>query len=189
MTPGGADRRTAVRSLGPVVVLAGVVAVLVALLTFGWLAWRSSRSAGQPPAKTVGVRSYDIDDRRHVAGTVRYEVRPPVGGAHAPTWQPCGFYAAPVANEEAVHSMEHGAAWITYDPELPASEVASLRALAEEPYTLVSPYDDLPTAVVVSSWGRQLRLASVGDPRLADFLDEFRDSAEAPEPGGPCDEG
>ena len=54
---------------------------------------------------------------------------PPVGGAHNPTWQNCmgDVYAAPIANEHAVHSLEHGAVWITYQPGLPADQVDKLQ--------------------------------------------------------------
>jgi hypothetical protein len=47
---------------------------------------------------------------------VDYPQSPPVGGPHNPIWQNCGFYSKPVRDEYAVHSMEHGAVWITYSP-------------------------------------------------------------------------
>jgi hypothetical protein len=49
-----------------------------------------------------------------------------------------------VRNETAVHSMEHGAVWITYRPDLPAEQVDKPRELAtSKTYVLVSPYPDL----------------------------------------------
>ena len=76
-------------------------------------------------------------------------------------WQNCGFYESPVRNENAVHSMEHGAVWITYQPDLPADQVELPRNLAhDDSYVLVSPYPDLSTPVVVSAWGKQLQLDS-----------------------------
>jgi hypothetical protein len=52
---------------------------------------------------------------------------PPVGGIHSGIWQNCGIYDEPVLAKNAVHSMEHGAVWITYRPDLPAGDVDRLR--------------------------------------------------------------
>jgi Protein of unknown function (DUF3105) len=125
--------------------------------------------------------------RRHVEHPVRYEQSPPVGGKHAPYWQDCGFYSKPVRNENAVHSMEHGAVWITYRPGLPEKQVDKLRQMAEsQTQVLVSPYPDLPSPVVASAWGEQLRLDSATDPRLKQFVKIFRRGSQAPEPDAPC---
>ena len=35
----------------------------------------------------------------------------------------CGIYDKPVPSERAVHNLEHGAIWITYQPSLPQSEM------------------------------------------------------------------
>ncbi|MCP5096317.1 MAG: DUF3105 domain-containing protein, partial [Chloroflexi bacterium] len=51
----------------------------------------------------------------------------------------------------AVHSMEHGAVWITYQPDLPADEIIELQDLVRgQPFLLLSPYPDLRGPVVVT---------------------------------------
>ncbi len=40
-----------------------------------------------------------------------------------------------------MHSLEHGAVWITYDPALPDSDVETLQERLDENYTLLSPYE------------------------------------------------
>ena len=133
------------------------------------------------------VETFEGLTKLHVDGPVQYTQTPPVGGNHAPVWQNCGFYREPVANENAVHSLEHGAVWVTYSPDLPAPQVDILRDLAaDQSYVLVSPYPGLPTPVVASAWGVQLRLPSAGDRRLRAFVDRYRQSPQAPEPGAPC---
>ena len=116
----------------------------------------------------------------------RADAQPPVGGIHHPLWQPCGYYDQPIPNEKAVHSLEHGAIWITHRPDLPAAEIATLATLARSRnYVLVSPWPDgLPSPVVVTGWGRQLRLQSVSDPRLNQFV--LRYAGQGPEVNGPC---
>ena len=125
--------------------------------------------------------------RDHVAGAVVYPQTPPVGGKHSATWQNCGVYSAPVPNENAVHSLEHGAMWITYRPDLPASEIATVVGdTSGEPYALVSPYPGLPSPIVASAWGVQLKLNSASDPRLKSFIETYKSGSRAPEPGGEC---
>jgi hypothetical protein len=135
-----------------------------------------------------GVESFEIPSRFHTEGPVFYEQSPPVGGDHAPVWQNCGFYDAPVRNENAVHSLEHGVVWITYRPDLLSPEqIEALRVLASNhSHLLVSPYPDLPAPVVASAWGRQLRLEGAYDPRLEQFVDAFERGSQSPEPEGPC---
>ena len=73
------------------------------------------------------VKTYKVT-RDHTTDPVTYAQTPPVGGDHNPTWLNCGVYTAPVKNELAVHALEHGAVWVTYDPDLPADQVAKLTA-------------------------------------------------------------
>jgi hypothetical protein len=86
-----------------------------------------------------------------------------------------------------VHSQEHGAVWITYQPDLPEAEVKALDKLAETRYVLVSPYPDLEDPIVASAWGAQLRLDAADDPRLGAFIERY--AGNGPEPGANCDQG
>ena len=97
-------------------------------------------------------------------------------------------YDAPVRPENAVHSQEHGAVWITYQPDLAESDREALAELAvDQPYVLISPYPELEDPVVASAWGAQLRVDDVDDPRLQAFIDRY--AGNGPEPGAPCDNG
>jgi hypothetical protein len=44
----------------------------------------------------------------------------------------------------------------------------------------------LSTPVVASAWGKQLRLKSVDDPKLQEFIRAYRKGPQTPEPGAPC---
>ena len=139
-----------------------------------------------------GVEDFGEQTSNHVETDVEYAQDPPVGGDHlpAPRWQDCGYYSAPVQDEAGVHSLEHGAVWITYDPELPTEQVSQLEKLAaDNSYLLVSPREDLPSAVVASAWGLQLKLDDVSDERLAAFMVKYMQGEQTPEPGAPCSGG
>ncbi|HSH81963.1 MAG TPA: DUF3105 domain-containing protein, partial [Herpetosiphonaceae bacterium] len=157
------SRPTPARRVAGGLIMAGALS----LLAFRWIPQLPSLQAAPPP----GVQSFEVTERDHVQVPVNYPQTPPVGGDHALRWQTCGFYDVPVASENVVHSMEHGAVWITYRPDLGVEEIDSLRRLASRwTHVLVSPFPDLPAPVVASAWGRQLRLDSAGDPRLLQFI-------------------
>ena len=143
------------------------------------------KAASGPPS---GVKTYDVGPAgQHTEGDVDYAQSPPVGGEHNPVWQNCGFYTEPIRDENAVHSLEHGAVWITYRPGLPQDEMERLRDWAQSnSYVLVSPYPDQDSPVVASAWGKQLTLESAMDPDLLQFVNAYSQGPQTPEPGAAC---
>jgi hypothetical protein len=142
---------------------------------------------GRGPAGTIaGVQTF-TEERNHVAGKVNYPQTPPAGGNHSPVLLNCGIYTSPVPNENAVHDLEHGAVWITYLPTLPVADIATLTTYAQgQTYLDLSPYPGLPAPVVVSAWGKQLRLTGASDPRLQAFVKKYKQGPQTPEPGAAC---
>lgn len=144
--------------------------------------------AAQRAADLSLVETFEVTDRSHTNLDVQYPESPPVGGAHAPIWLACGVYDEPVRDENAVHDLEHGAVWITHDPDLSAAEVDRLAAQLPD-NGILSPYDGLASPVVVTVWGARLRLDGVDDERLGLFLEEYGDGHTAPEFGVSCEGG
>ena len=190
--PPGPERRSRARrdAIGVGVVVAALAAVvaLVAWTGGGNDAGGIDDRATAPTSAPAGVRIFDARSQAHVSGPVDYPETPPVGGAHDPTWQNCGFYSEAIVKERGVHSLEHGAVWVTYRPGLAGDQLDILRQLASsQSHILVSPWaGGLPSPVVTSAWGRQLGLDSAADPRLAEFVRAFRTGPQTPEPGAPC---
>ena len=137
-----------------------------------------------------GIVHEEIATREHAEGTVKYDRSPPIGGQHAPVWADCSgtAYDKPIRNENAVHALEHGAAWITVAPDLGAADLARLRAVVVgKDYTLMSPYPGLRTPVSLQAWGFQLALSTVDMTLVNRFLRDLRDNpSNAPEPHGVC---
>ncbi|MFN2346302.1 MAG: DUF3105 domain-containing protein [Dermatophilaceae bacterium] len=131
------------------------------------------------------VQSFTVE-AAHVETPVSYPQGPPVGGEHSPVWLNCGIYDQPVPNENAVHSLEHGAVWVTYRPDLSPAQVAQLRDALPDTYAILSPYPDLTSPVVASAWGKQLALTGPDDPRLDAFIGAYRQGPQTPEPGALC---
>jgi hypothetical protein len=166
------------------IVIAAIVVALIATFVVV-VALDSRQQAAQRPPE--GVDTIEVASREHVEGSVDYEQDPPAGGEHKPVWQNCGVYEEPINSENAIHSLEHGAVWVTYRPELPEEQVQQLQDLAEgESYVLLSPMEDLPSPVVASAWGKQLRLDGASDQRLERFVRAFQQGPQTPEPGAAC---
>lgn len=160
-------------------------AVVLVLVIAGGVTAIVLHSRG-PQVSLAAVQTF-TETRNHVSGTVTYPQTPPAGGDHDPTWLNCGIYTAPVRNENAVHDLEHGAVWITYQPSLAKADIATLTKFAKgQTYLDLSPYPNLPAPVVVSAWGKQLKLTGADDPRLEAFVKEYKQGSQTPEPGSPC---
>ena len=156
----------------------GIVLVLVAAIVFS-----SAAPRGVPEA----TESVAVGEPRHVEGDIYGEDEVPAGGAHAPVWLNCGSYDTPVAAENAVHSLEHGAVWITYRPDLGAEQIARLgRFTGSLDKVIVSPVPGQSVSIVATAWGNRLELTDAADSRLEQFVNEFEGSLDAPEPGGRC---
>ncbi|RIJ70348.1 DUF3105 domain-containing protein [Nakamurella silvestris] len=124
---------------------------------------------------------------------VAYQHFPPMGGSHDGYWAACNgvVYQVPVRNENMVHSLEHGAVWITYNPEtLSADDIEAVSALAEgQNYLMVSPYPGLKSPLSLQSWGHQLELDSPWDERLYQFVYALRQNPYlTPEINATCDQ-
>jgi hypothetical protein len=129
--------------------------------------------------------------RDHVEGPVDYpgsSTAPPVGGPHNGVPQSCQAYTSPVANEHAVHSLEHGAVWITYNPDkVSAKDIAVLKAdLEDSPYRMLSPYPGLKAPISLQAWGEQVFLDKATDKRVKRFLELFTQGPQDLEKGAAC---
>jgi hypothetical protein len=165
---------------------------LVMVLIVGAVTWAIVDTVRNRPDLSA-VQVYDDpttpDDNlpaNHVNTPVTYEQTPPVGGDHHPTWWNCGVYDEPVPSEHAVHALEHGAVWITYQPDLPAEQVEQLEEVADQDFLLLSPYEGLDSPIYLSAWGHQLAVDSADDDRIEAFISDFKQGPQTPEPGAAC---
>lgn len=131
----------------------------------------------------------------HVSSTQRvaYDRFPPVGGPHDGTWAACNGVVYPVAmrDENMVHTLEHGAIWITYNPKTAsASDVETLKGLVQGvDFMVMSPYPTLDSPISLQAWGHQLKVDSASDPRVKQFITALlRNPYNYPEVGATCEQ-
>lgn len=173
--------------LGGIAVIAILVGVVVTSATPPPPTSQNLTAAERAALEIDGLETFDSIEGIHVETAVDYDMTPPAGGPHNPTWLNCGVYEEEVPAEYAVHSLEHGAVWVTYDPEqVSGDDLNALRDLMPSSYIILSPYTGLDAPVVASAWANQVQLDGVDDPRLIDFIVKFRAAPTAPEPGALC---
>jgi Protein of unknown function (DUF3105) len=123
---------------------------------------------------------------------VAYDKHPPLGGAHDQVWASCNgvVYDQAVRTEHMVHSLEHSAVWIAYNPDqLDEQGVSALAEKVEgQPYLMLSPYPGIDSPIAMQSWNHQLKVDDAGDERIDQFIQALRaNEYTTPEPGAPCD--
>lgn len=188
------------RNWGPIALFTAVGVIAVGII--GFAAWPAFKPGGagyawETRAEQInGVVNYRAQGEiptGHKWGSIAYPQNPPVGGEHIypQAWQQCmgNIYEHPIPNEHAVHSLEHGAVWLTYRSDLPAEQVATLaEKIKGKQYTMMSPVEGLDKAVSVQAWGYQLKLDDVNDSRIDDFISTLAKVASV-ETGATCSGG
>lgn len=162
-----------------VVVLAGVVALAVDL----------AQPEAPPPPELEAVETFPDMGGQHIADgepAPAYNSDPPTSGPHSATPAPCGIYRSPVPDVSSLHSMEHGAIVVQYDPGLSQTEIEELeeigRSIGGE--IIVAPRPGNPAAVALTAWTKLLLLNQVDSDVISGFEREFGN--RSPEPAAQC---
>ncbi|MEU9662344.1 DUF3105 domain-containing protein [Streptomyces chartreusis] len=148
------------------------------------------KTAGKLVADKDGLKTWKGTlGRTHVTESVKYPVEPPVGGDHDRVWMNCNgdVYTKAVNNMNAVHSLEHGAVWVTYNSKAPKADVEALAAKVKQtPYTLMSPDDGQQDPIMLTAWGVQRTVTGAKDPNVGKFFETYVQGKQTPEPGAAC---
>lgn len=187
----GTKKKTSARAKGKaapennrnrnILLAVGIVAIVAVMAGLLYLALR-------PAEAIAGVVQFPRPSRAHETGLdIPFGELPPVGGTHDPVWQNCGTYDEPLNTPNVVHSMEHGAIWISYQPDLPAEEITAIQdAVRGQNFLVVSPYPEQRSPIVLTGWGVQLELDSLDDDRFDAFIEQYRVGPNTPERGASC---
>ncbi|MFF5517634.1 DUF3105 domain-containing protein [Streptomyces coeruleorubidus] len=193
------ERRNRILTItASVVIVCGLVAggvVLVRSQSDGGSDTAASDSSGKGKFVTGkdGVKTWEGElARNHVNKAVKYASVPPVGGDHNLAWMNCNgdVYTKKINNTNAVHSLEHGAVWVTYNADAKKADIDALAAKVKKtPYTLMSPLDEQKDPIMLSAWGHQRTVTGASDPDVDKFFEKFVQGKQTPEPGAACTNG
>ncbi|MFH9083503.1 DUF3105 domain-containing protein [Streptomyces sp. NPDC017673] len=151
---------------------------------------KNAGDSGKFTTGADGVKTWSGKlSRTHVTTKVSYPMHPPVGGNHNPVWLNCNgdVYTKAVPEENAVHSLEHGAVWVTYTDKAAKADVDALAAKVKKtPYSLMSPYQNQEAPLILSAWGHQVAVKSAKDPEVDKFFATYVQGQQTPEPGASC---
>jgi hypothetical protein len=189
------ERRSRILTIAAsVVVVAGLVIGAVVLVQSqsdddsGTAA--DAKTSGSFVTGSDGVKTWKGTlGRTHVTKTVKYPTEPPVGGDHNQVWMNCNgdVYTKALNNMNAVHSLEHGAVWVTYTSKASKADVDALAAKVKKtPYTLMSPDDKQADPIMMTAWGHQRTVTGAADPNVDKFFEKFVQGEQTPEPGAAC---
>lgn len=178
----------------------------------------AASSAGCSDVATTPDYEPSDQDRSHLGEGAApplssYATTPPASGPHADVTLPAGVYTSLAIDDlfRSIHSLEHGATLIWYDPTAPAGRIAQLTefydrrlqdAQVGQDRVIVAPYDFpgdaagiLPegTQMAMVAWHRVQTCASVELAVAFDFTSQYSSptaadreyAGDAPEPGNP----
>jgi hypothetical protein len=182
------------RPWGLIAAAVAVVVFAAAVITYAVVQVNKAEASKVTSADQIkGIQVFDYGPGEHVTTPVDYKESPPVGGPHQPPpdWADCTgtVYDVDIRHENAVHSLEHGAVWITYNPDkLSDDDIATLADLVKGVSgRMLSPYTGLDSPISLQSWNHQLKVDKVTDPRIKQFADFLTlNSDTTPEPGASC---
>lgn len=188
---------------GTIVAVVGVVALAAVVIGYYLVQsapkraladWTPTASNPDPSVKLPGIVIKQYTGSVHVLATERvaYDQSPPFGGPHDGYWAACTgiVYPNAVRTENMVHSLEHGAVWIAYNPDkVTGDALKTLEAKVNgKPYTMMSPYPGLDRPISLQSWGHQLKVDSADDVKIDEFITALRQNPNTyPEVGASCD--
>ncbi|MFD6432390.1 DUF3105 domain-containing protein [Streptomyces venezuelae] len=181
-----------------------VSAVVVAALGVGgyFLVDKASDDSGSDSKSAQDWPKYKVSadgekvwgklGRTHVTKTVDYPMTPPVGGDHNQVWMNCNgdVYKKEIPEMNAVHSLEHGAVWVTYNDKAKPADLKKLEAKVKAtPYSLMSPVKDQKDPVMLTAWAHQRTVTGADDPKVKEFFSTYVQGKQTPEPGAACTNG
>lgn len=188
---------------GTVISVVAVIALAAVVITYYMVqsaprralaSWAPTADNPDPSLQIQGIVTAQYQGSVHILQNERvaYDHTPPFGGPHDGYWAACNGIVYPVAvrTENMVHSLEHGAVWIAYNPDqVTGDALNTLRTkVVGKPFTMMSPYPGLDSAVSLQSWGHQLKVGSATDERIDEFVTALRSNQNThPEVGASCD--
>lgn len=153
---------------------------LIIIVGGTWLSSSQAASDQVRLSKPLVGETVANQGQDHVPDTtkVSYDSNPPTSGPHYVNSKPAGIYDKPVPDGNLVHSMEHGAVIIWYQSNLPQDQINQLKNIYNSvgiSKKIMVPRDNLDVPVALTSWGKVLKLQTIDEVRIKEFMQTNND--------------
>lgn len=140
------------------------------------------------------IGGHEIEDlsvagaNQHSTTLPDYPSDPPVSGEHAPNPYACGIHSQAIPDGGFVHTLEHGAVAIVYQPTLDAGEIERIESIVAsyDSHVLSAPNEQMDSPIAVAAWAHLMRLDELDEDAIREFIDVFSQGGDAPEANQDC---
>lgn len=164
-------------------VITGVV-LLTLVIIFGgtWLSSKQEAKNSEKLSKSlIGEKMPDLGGEHVARGAIHssYNSNPPTSGPHWTGVAGPGIKDKPVADELVLHSMEHGAAVVWYRDDLAQNDVEKIKKAfnGSSGKKIMLPRKNLDVPVALTSWGYLLKLDTIDEIKIKEFIETNNDRA------------
>ena len=164
-------------------VIIGVIAITLIIVVGGsWLSNSNSIEKKERLSKPLlGEKMPDMGGKHIARGAVHeaYNSNPPTSGPHWAGVAGPGIKNKPVPDELILHSMEHGAAVVWYREGLNQEDVDKIKTAFNNSSgkKIMLARKDLEVPVALTSWGYLLKLETINEARIIEFIETNNDRA------------
>lgn len=162
---------------------------IITVLSVGLIGVAVMSNRNKPETPRPGVAQEDKGQKHVNEGEVTYGGKePPTSGPHSSPY-PWEYYDQELSDSRVIHNMEHGGVYISYSPDLPADQIAKIRALFSAPFSrekfqpskaLISPRKANDAPIIMSSWNRSQKFQQFDEEAMVDYY--LKNIGKSPEP-------
>lgn len=166
-----------------------VFITIIAALVIGMFGYVAVKKKDAPPElPRPGIEQPDLGNK-HISptGLPNNGAEPPASGDMTNP-VPAGVYDQEIPDTDTIHNAEHGYVYISYRPDLPADQIAKIRALFSKPFSnpkfspskaVVAPRAANGSPIIMTSWRRYLKLDAFNEEKMMEYY--LRNVGKAPE--------
>jgi len=170
-----------------------VFVTIIAVLVIGMFGYVAVKKKDAPPeSPRPGIELPDLGVK-HIAAQLPNTAPEPPASGDMTNPVPCQVSYQEIPDTAIIHSMEHGAVYVSYRPDLSSDQISKLNALFTKPFSnpnftpskaVVAPRSANSSPIILTSWRRNLKLDSFDESKIMDYY--LRNVSKSPEGSEGC---